>query len=841
MNDLEDKKKKLLDRIRYNSNLKKHFFRKLAKTTNPFPWFEDLIIEGYYEPERYPSPLEVPDNPGYFTMPYWEPLGFLENISKLNSENPNDKITQLLLEIINNYISYDYGNDRNYNTDLSFIKLIFYLPKDKITIDHINLISKALNSKWDSSIIQSELSEAPIKKLIEYERKDLLLRLLDIILSFKKENGKYSDDYVSIMDEFWLNKILKDNNLLIAEFCALDAFKVALNKISNILDEDEFQFDYGAIPTIEDHPQSMFTEEDYKFLLVHFARDMFEYLESKGIYSEDIRECTEKLIASEKKFFKRMGIFIINLFYDELNDLFWNWNNNPLDDLNFRHDIYRLFNNNYLKFDDDEEKINLIVKWIDNQKFIFELEKEVAEPKTIAIQKLRWLLALEDSENQTIQSLLKEYRDIYSDEIENPDFDIWYGDIVTISGKDSEKLCVKNNQELADYLNEKNSSESFFEKSELSESFIKCVSHNPDKFAKDITPFLEVSRENQYNLIRGLLNAWRSENTFECNEILDNFILKILEDENFWQEDYSDINYRNWIVSAVADFIEIGNKEDINSFEKESLPLSEKILLILSDKSESDLPEMHDLITSVLNSTFGKIFSAMIVYSLKCFRETGKFPDSIKIELEKRLQDPLIELSVTLGRFLPYLYKMDKYWVNENLELIFPKDDDTETWKNAFMGYLFYSSVIYPDIYKLFKRKEHYDDAIKTDFEDRQITQRLIQHVGTFYLLNEEDIEDETSLIYKLIYHKNPEQISFLINFISSQKNLINLEQIKQLWDKIVDIFSDNNEVENCDIIVKLARWIELVQEIDADVHNWLVLSAKCMKSDTDIDRKSVV
>ncbi|PKL67893.1 MAG: hypothetical protein CVV28_03995 [Methanobacteriales archaeon HGW-Methanobacteriales-1] len=819
MKNLAEKRKEILRKINFNEPLKKQFFLELSKTSNPFPWFEDLINEGYFDPENYPTAQEVPEKEGFYRMPFWEPLGYLENVAKVNYQNFDKDITKSLVKVIDDFINYDAG-ERNFRTDYAFFNIIFLLPKNEIKMEYIDLVEKNLKSNWNSTLIQSELSKDPIMKLIDYKRKDLLLRLLGIILDFKKESNKYSDEFVSIMDEFWLEKILKNHKLGIAEFCALEAYYVAEDKMLEILNEDEYQF---LISAIEDNPQTIY-QGDYDDQMVYFVRDMIEYS-----YSDEIKDIVKNLINSKFSIFRKIAIHTINHYYDELNDLFWKGNGNPLNDYPLKYELYHLFEANYRKFDKDTEKVNLIVDWINNKDYILKLENE----EEIACEKLKWLYALKKSKNKEIKSLIGGYEKICTEKIHHPDSDIWIEGPIEIGPKKSDMLCKKSNQELADYLNDSDTLQSVFDKSEIEESFIKCVSDNPEKFATDIDHFLNVSRKNQYHLIYGLVNALRSERIFKSQEIFG-FIKKIVDDVNFWTEDYTNKNnYKNWIVSAIAEFIETGTQDDKYAFENDLLPEAEKILLILLRNTKAELQDMHDLVTSVLNSTFGKIYSAMIVYSLKSFRETKRFPDSIKSELEKCLENPSRELSVTLGRFLPNLCVLDKDWTKNNIELMFPKEK--ESWKPAFTGYLFYSSVIYTNIYNMFKEGGHYDKAIKTEFEDRQVIQRLIQHVCTFYLNGEEKLDDPDSLISKLIDNENPQQISFIINFILAKRNSIDVIQVKLLWERIFNTFTDNQEILNCEIIAKLYRWIELVEEIDGDVLNWLIAAADCMESDTSM------
>ena len=150
------------------------------------------------------------------------------------------------------------------------------------------------------------------------------------------------------------------------------------------------------------------------------------------------------------------------------------------------------------------------------------------------------------------------------------------------------------------------------------------------------------------------------------------------------------------------------------------------------------------------------------------------------------------------------------------------------------MGYLFYSSVIYTNIYNFLKSKGHYDRAIETRFDNRRITQKLIQHICTFYIDGKEDLSDPDSLISKVINQKNTEQLSFLIHFILVRKESIKVDQVKELWLNIFNAL-DKENIENCEIFAKLARWIELIDAIDNDIFNWLIFSAKCMESHSNM------
>lgn len=250
------------------------------------------------------------------------------------------------------------------------------------------------------------------------------------------------------------------------------------------------------------------------------------------------------------------------------------------------------------------------------------------------------------------------------------------------------------------------------------------VLETPERFAADMTPFLNVQRAYQQALLWGLYDAWRANKDFAWDGVLD-FILQIIKPDEFWNEEQAKGSRpRDWLISQTADLIEEGIRDDGHAFDAKLLPRAEEILLTLVKRTESELTQMGDLTTSVLNSEKGKIFSAMVNYSLRYARlfrreQTERWVETVKEDFNKRLDrlvEPSLEFSLTLGRYLPNLWYLDEKWVKDNINRIFPKEDEKH-WQAAFTGYLFYSRI-YSDIYALLREQGHYDKALQTQFND---------------------------------------------------------------------------------------------------------------------------
>ena len=841
------KAERIFQIIRNDEPQRNYFFKKLASSLNPFPWLKPLKERGYFDPKNNPPPQEVSDKKGYFTIPYWNVLGYLENVAAKNEKTPSEEITDALVEIINPIINFrNEKGERieNYKTDWAMVKIIFSLPIEKITKDHVEFIRIALRSKWDTTLVASEISKTILSKLVDKKAENLILQLLDVILDYRKIKKKpplfgekETYEYTSTMDEYW-QEAFKKYKPQIAKLCGVEAARIAINKIKSIIKEDESQFNNVRIPTIEDHPQTT-SPDRYECQLVHFVRDMFELSEP-----QKIKEEIKNLLKEDYPIFKRIALHIINYHYKDLNELFWSWKGNPLEESQLKHELYELFKSNCSSF--SKEQINKVLQWIESKKYYIPEEikddKDQVE-KLLAYRKKEWLSALLSTRDSDVLSSYKKYDQTNPAELDHPGFDFW---METKWGYESpvvkDELLNKSNEEIAEYLINFKGITGWMDIEGLSDTFRDCISENPEKFTNNIKPFLNVPRIYQYALLLGLNEAWRSKKELNWQVVFD-FISKLLTSDDFWNEEYKDSNYRNWIISRIAELIEDGTKDDNHAFGPELLPEAEKILLILVEKTKFDLSDMKDLVTSVLNSTKGKIFSAMINYSLRYARlykrkNEERWVNSIKEDFTKRLNreiEPSLEFSVILGEYLANLYWLDKKWVTDNLNKIFPKDNDTY-WKAAFTGYLFYSSRVYKDLYFLLRKNEHYAKAIKTEFNDSHITERLVQHICIGYLEDWEKLEDKESLIFQLIENKNINQLSAIVSFFWMLRDELNDKikiKVKPLWKTLYELVRQNEENPKYQkLISNLSKWLSLIDEIDDEIFEWLKLSAKYVDRD---------
>ncbi len=843
----DDQANRIFQIIKNDKSYENHFFEVLARTSNPLRWLKPLKEKGYFDPNNNHPPEEVPTQKRAFTIPRWNVLGYLENAARQNAKNPTDEITSHLVSIIDSIVNHknDAGERiENHITDCAMIKIAFTFPVENITEGYIEFIRTALRSQWSRvSLVASEVDTSALRQLIHNNAKELLLKLLDVVLDYQKKDKSSGEKYDSLIDEYWLNDMLEKHKTGIAKLCAVQAAGVALTKIHGIINEDTEQFHAIMITTIEDHPQMHFPN-NYQCRLVRFIRDMYELAEP-----HQLREVIITLIQEKHSIFKRIAIHTINKHYDELNDLFWEWKGNPLEELWLKHELYELLKAKSTLF--TKGQLTKVLDWIETKKYYIPDDmddmKEVTErDKLLAYRKKGWLSAIIDTKDPDVISAYQKYEAIQPHQPDHPGFDHWMETSSggSVSQIDNNELLKKSNAELAIYLKDFKETGGWREpdRANLSQAFRNCVSNHPEQFSVDLDPFLGVNRIYQHSLIWGLYDAWHAEKTFSWNDVLK-FISDLIASKDFWSEtpETASFSYREQLIGQIADLIKEGTKDDRHAFDQELLPHAEKILLILADKTDSHIEGDKDFMYLALNSPRGQVFSSMVSYSLRYSRLFGKdaerWAKPIKQYFHGLLNSPTqppIEFFVTLGQYLPNLYYLDEEWVVSKVNQIFPVTSD-KAWEAAFTGYLYGTNAVYRDLYMLLRQNGHYLKGLKTDFSDSHCVQRVVDHICVGYLEEWEKLDDNKSLISELVCSGHIGKLSEIISFFWMLRDDVTdkiMAKIKPLWKSLIEVLSKKEQdPEYQKAISELSRWLSLVKSIDEQILEWLKLSAKYIET----------
>ena len=835
-----------LDALLKPEVLYRHFFLNLKSPA----WLKPLKKEGWFDLQARPPFYEVPEQPGVYIPSRWSPLVYVEKVSNHTREHPCGETTETLVEIINGVITYINNNQErvpHQYTIRDLVEILEALPLDRLERQHIVFLWQAL--QWDHPlIIGNKIEQKFLPKILNAEARELTLVFLEVMLDDR--------DMISVMEK---------QGPAIVKLCGIEAVNIAIKQIHNIITEHPHTF--TMLQRIEAVPSEELL--GYDELLVHFICSLLRLAES-----DSIAEMVEDLLQKSHDIFKRIALHAITHHYEDLKQLFWKWQGNPLEDTLLKPELYRLLQTNCRAF--DEFEIEQVLQWIESEQDMVSSKDDETRSKQEAYRKREWLSALMETGNEKVISAYHKYKQINPAKLKRPGLLVW---TVAWEGETSpttiEEMSGMSNAQIAALLNafkeKRVSGPSIPTEEGLAEMLEEYVALNPQRFVNDLQPFQGVRNFYQYWILRGILKAWNDKREFDWEKLLD-FVYRLVSSERFWTEHHEARygGHSEWIF-AVAELIESGTRDGEYTFDVKLLPLAEKILLVLVEKVELRPSTFENVPMAVVNSDRGQVFSAMVNYALQFARiheseQANRWPQAIKADFTKRLDrsvESSLEFSFTLGMYLTYLLYLDETWLIDNIDRIFPQQDEYH-WHIAFSGYLLYSPQLYKSIYAAFKKHGHYQKALNSDFCNRRIDARVLPEPDVVYLDSQridrtadrvvreklvsniclgwmeewETLEDETSLIYQLVNSDNPNLLSTLIHFFWKKRdNLPEQLKIKVLptWRALYESLSQKDDIEKyAEVLSRLSGWVALIDTIDAEVLKWLKKSTQYIRDFRD-------
>lgn len=319
-----------------------YFFRELEFPT----WLEPLKEDGWFDPDRNPMPQESPDQRGYYYSPRWHALEYVVKIST-HPECPIDT----LVDIVNTITDENRERIDNGRTDLDTVKIIGTLPVDHLELQHITFMAAALKSSQKYGLMDQEIGQTILPKLLNGGKRELTLALLTIMI----EVESVEPDIRTLMNDYWLEDALKKHGHTIMNVCGIEAAQIALEKIRAIAVANRFVLDF--IESVESD-LSRLSHPNYAELVVSFTSAIFRFAAP-----DSIEQTVQVLLQDPHAIIRRIAFKAITDHYSNLKHLFWIWEGNPLDDVKLEPEITELIETHNHTFDENE--MEQILQWIE--------------------------------------------------------------------------------------------------------------------------------------------------------------------------------------------------------------------------------------------------------------------------------------------------------------------------------------------------------------------------------------------------------------------------------------------------------------------------------------------
>lgn len=553
-------------------------------------------------------------------------------------------------------------------------------------------------------------------------------------------------------------------------------------------------------------------------------------------------------------FFTRLVLYVISESWSEYKTFFWGMVKNEdeahcFSSYQYDKELYFLLRNNIQHFDQQERMLlNTIIDKGPQD------EREGRNDDYNEYWQLKWYAALKnDEEYRSKYQELSKKLDITNEHYEN------LGEVRISSGSVSphtlEDILQKDNSEIVKEIFEFRPKDRWKDPSidGFSSMLGKAVQKKPDKFANEIEQYEGIYYIYAYHLLQGFQSAWKDKKPFDWEKVLT-FCLNYITSEGFIQDKLLLENdgwgvTKSWVTGVIGNLITEGTQSDDNAFNKELLPIAEKILSALIPTLEAvyDVEETKmDYPTYSLNSTAGKLLRALLDCSLRSARlehegdksEGKKWEDKAKGLFESTIKKGIIDGYILQGMYFRQFNYLDKDWIVEKVKEYY---ELPERYWLAFMGgYVFNNAIKDKEVYELMI--PHFKRVIEKKIEFKGFNDSgIIIHLAAYYFWQYESVTKGT-LIPKFLNEAEPKQIDSLVHFFWTQKEYMLtlnkdekeqfVERVIELWNHILERFKNDKGEEVLKLLSGLSKLAMFLERIDQNNIDLLKTSAQVINYD---------
>jgi hypothetical protein len=819
----KNQERQILSMIKANEINQNYFFRELGTVEHPSIYFDFLYNDGYFKSDKIPE-LNFLTAVSYRAI-QWNVIDYLINLANKNYDNPKESITKNILFIIED-LAKNFDK-RNYFIFELIIKIIFLLPKEELNDKMLNCFEDVLEKNTDMNLISISIqSEKIIERLLNEGNKAILNQFLTKILGYELVQSMYKKIVPRIRISY-LENLINNYSDRIIELLGKDILKILSDNFCTSVNYDiNYDFIENSFDDILDNNKNDDYLENYSFQIL---RMLLKCLLSTYIDKSTISKYLENYFNSDNIKLYKVSIFIIGKNYSSFSDIFWNSNENLFENYRLKKDLYNLLEKNCKQF--DYKTISKLLNKID------ESNKDYGNNSDDIYMKRLFLHACIALNDDRINSKFEEYSLINSKEIVEPNITLPIKYETKRDYKDSDELSELNINELIEYLNTYTNTEYPYVGIEYQ---FQC---SLIKYNERYNKYLNEMKKLDYRYIKVIFHAYydivvKDETVLDWDNFLK-FIKEIIFDWNFWGNNI----FKNEIIIQVSDILIKASYNKKTVFSEVNFILVQEILLFLVEKDFDDYENNSDIISSIINSSYGSIYNAVLSFLLKKDRilesqgsKQFVLPDNFKHvfnDILSKDNEKSFVLKVFISRHLNnFLLYLDKEWTKNNIDIIYPEENG-EVFYSSLEIYFIGVSSFYKDIYNLFKSKGYLDKIMGHSFENKSIYNSFMQHVCFGYFNDIEDLS-ETGFFIKNINSLSGNQLYIFIRFL---KELKITEQIKNkitpLCKKIYEILYVKKSNEDFyEAIAESITLIGKIEIIDTEIVNFVIFSIDYIKDE---------
>ncbi|MFH1251641.1 MAG: hypothetical protein V1715_11170, partial [bacterium] len=621
-----------------------------------------------------------------------------------------------------------------------------------------------------------------VKKLKEVESSDTILMIFKEIFNFvyREEEAFHSKEIKFNYDQYWVTEVFKEIKDVI-QSNPLPYFEHLVNEYSKILKiihplkDDLYYNDYSNVarPAIEKSRYNLgVSTQD---TIITMLRDIIDLTNDK----ENSELILNVLSKQEYPIFKRLAVYLFGERFDFLDNKYEEMfiNSEMFSDYTVSHELWEVIRKRYSELQNPQIIDEILSEG--HQQLRSDLEPERIERANWQ-WKHKWLLAIQkNSPTNERGAKIKDFERKLGYEPEHPEYEVGYSE--SRSGWDSpytvEELSSMDWQEIKQCLldfDEAKAKNTFSFQPEyegLRRAFQVVIKKRRDEFIDHLDLFKDVNLRKLYlgTVPDGILpedDVYRHEYLAVCVDYL-NWVLDEVESGNLNFEDQHIFRFQ-YGFGKYFSYLSDLNRNKNNKISIEDSKILIDILIRFNKIAYKQVFQDLELVEaeqSFINRTEGDYWQAWIGLNFMVYRYTEK--PEILTEFRKLLTENIgndIYVNYLLGRHTANFYFLDKEWMLDHIQDIFPESKNKhKLWLAAMKAFLWTRSLrdelfpyLMPNIIRFCN--EELDEREQTALGDR---------IGFYYLRNKTHSNCNQNLIKKIenCYEKHPKIFSSMIHF----------------------------------------------------------------------------
>jgi hypothetical protein len=754
---LTAKQQSFIEMMKSNDELAWKGFQLLLQRDD-YPHFFDVLKDaGFFAPKKNPAPVPG-EQENTIRIPFWAPLGYLKAVAAHAGAQNDMPLAAKVMNVVRDVSAWrdEKGKPRrNYHTNRTFTEILGLVPTNAVALSDIDLLGEWLDDPYERMLVAAALDEGALSHFLssadpEDWKKAARVLYQVTAITWRKDGDEDEPTPSSVVDDFWLGELLKHHAKQIGRKAGGEAAEFMVDRVREVF-STPMRRAYSNLfrPAIEDDAQNYQWRSVENRVIEGLRGVLLGWSEEDA---NSARGVIERMLKDDLQIIRRVGFYILSQRWASMRDLYIDVVGLGLFS-GHSHELYHLLQDHFAEMSSEQQTATVSA--------IETLPKldYGDDPERLRRQsQYRWLSSIN---GKGCAPADRRFAELNADPkvgklSDHPDFDSyitggWFGPGPTPYSPE-ELVALTRANALVDKLNTYVPANDWRGLTDgLTSALENAARTNPDIFLASLPQLLSAKPIYQHAVINGLKGAWEAKtngNWVDGWKQLVTFFEQLVNDQHFWQQ--TEDMYQHWVVTVIADCLRAGTKEDEHAYDVSLLPRTQRIIACLLEHEPGADVAAEDAMMQAINTPRGRIVEALYSQALRAARvgeqERGTHRESweaispiFEAELAK-CKNVNYEFSTLSGTYLPQLQYLDREWINERVDQIFPATFEVNAV--CALDGLAYASFTQP-VYEVLAEHGIIDRALRLELKGRNARGKLLERIGAAYLWGLERLDGE--------------------------------------------------------------------------------------------------